>query len=720
MALAGAVALVVPCAMADPLEDALPPPPPRPVALDPIVVTAPRRSLPLEEAPMAVSVFPGAELDAAGVGDTMDLQHLEPSLVFKTNSRFGQPYIRGVGSDLISIGADPSVATFVDDVYQARPVSAFQDLYDVERVEVVKGPLGTLFGRNATGGALRLFTKSPGPELEADGDFTYGNFDRARLRAAVNVPLVDERLFARVSGLWSEGDGFSENVFLDEDLDDVDLWSVRGQVLALPGESFELHLRGDFTRQDDSRSLAPYPDPDCCANLGIASGGIVPDDPRETTSDVSNHVRFTSWGASADVSWRGSEFALTSITAFRRTDWTQILDPDLTNAPISSNTGDEQSDTWSEEIQLSYDAGGRFTGLLGLYFLHEDGSQDLVLELPLLFVRNQPSGDVETEAFALFGEGRVQLTPRFAASAGLRWSHEQREQDFVQVVSDPFGAIGPAGGGTLRSEDRESWNVFTPRFVLEFAPRDGLLAYFSASRGFKAGGFNTSAFQPAFDPEYLWAYELGFKANLADGRARVALAAFWYDYDDLQLLTLAPGAPVGAFPIVINAGKATLRGLEAELQTRPWAGLDLRASVAYLDAHFDEFVSLDPNNPADDPDRSGDRLPQAPELSATVRASYTWSLGRWGSLTLGGDSSYRSRMWFNPWQDSEVRHGSYALLGARLELAGREGRWSVAAFGRNLTDELYAENVIRQDPLVGKLTFWGAPRTFGVEFAGRF
>jgi iron complex outermembrane receptor protein len=269
-------------------------------------------------------------------------------------------------------------------------------------------------------------------------------------------------------------------------------------------------------------------------------------------------------------------------------------------------------------------------------------------------------------------------------------------------------------------DDEKSWSAITPRFIAEYAPSDGLLAYASASRGFKAGGFNTTALQPSFDPEFLWSFELGLKMRRADDRARLRAAVFWYDYDDLQLPTLAPDRPASEFPIIVNAARARILGLESEFSWRPLRGIETNLALALLDAEFRSFVSVDGNNPVDDPDRSGNRMPQAPELSTSAGVSYVRDLSGRGSVMARIDWSYRSRTYYNPFEDPEVDQGGYHLLRASAEYTLPSGRWSVALLGENLTDRLYAQNVFRIDSSTGALRFWGPPRTVSVRLRGRF
>lgn len=689
--------------------------------LEEIIVTAERREVDIQRAPLSVAALTGAQLDASTIQSTIDLQYRMTGFVFKTNTVLGQPYIRGVGSDIISAGADASVATFVDDVYQSRAVASIQEFFDLDRVEIVKGPQSTLFGRNVTGGAVRVFSKRPQPELAAEADVLYGNYDRVRLRGVLNAPLAGERLSVRLAGLLTDRDGYTDNVLSGRTLDGEDLWAVRGQVLFAPTEDFELLLIGDYSDEDSTRTLGNYPDTGCCVNLGILFGGVVPSDPRKVTHDVDDRARARARGLSARLTWDSGRLKVTSISAYRKTSFTEALDLDATNVPAVANFPMEDSDTFTQDVQLTSDTSGRLEWIAGLFYLRESAFQLLDIQLPIFSAYSRPSGDIDTEAYAIYGQGSYRLTDRWRVTTGIRFSHEERSQDFAQTISDPLGAVtGAPGVIELAGSDSKAWDSWTPKLGLEWFGSDTLLVYGSASKGFKAGGLNSNALQPAFDPETLWAYEIGLKSSPWDGRARFNVAAFWYDYDDIQLLTLAPDAPTGAFPIVVNAAAATVKGVEAELQAQLTRGLALDAAVTLLDAAFDEFVSIDPNNPTGDSNRAGQPMQQAPDVSTSLGLQYGWDVGAAARLTARGEWRYTSEVFFNAFADPFVRQAGYSLFNARIGIEGGEGRWYVAAFGRNLGDKLYAQTKVRQDPLVGNLNVWGAPRTYGVELGARF
>ena len=688
-------------------------------ALPPIIITAPQwQPVDALRLPTTVNVMSAKKLDEAGVNESSALQYLTPGLVFKKNAVFGQPYLRGVGSDLISAGADPGVSTYADGVYQARSAGAIQNFFDVERVEVLKGPQGVHLGRNALGGAISVITKDPEFYRSADADLLYGSYDQRQFRGVVNTPIEGTDLAFRLAGLISKRDGYTENIFLDRELDDEDLYALRGKLRYAPSDDLDLLFTVETSHEDDSRGLGQQPDLEAGINGGILLGGTVPDDPREVTHNIaqSAKVDYTRYSAKLSSDLGGVNFL--STTAYQESDISMMLDLDSTEIDFSMNEPEERSNVFTQEFRLTSNRDHAFGWIAGLYYLHEDAAKIQDIQLPLFGVRNRADGDVETDAYAAFGELSYRFAPDWEATAGIRYSHDRRQFELAQTIQDPLGMVGPPGTIQIMQEDDKSWDAVTPELALTYIPSENELLYAKASRGFKSGGFNTSAAQPSFDPEFLWAYEIGYKAARRVGGINGSL--FYYDYDDIQLLTLPVGAPVGAYPIVINAAKATVKGMDLDGWLKPTPRLTLSLGLTLLDARFDDFVAIDPNNPTDDPDRSGDKLPQAPDVSLNLGARYSWPVDGYGKATLSGEYRYQSAVYFNPANDPAVRQDAYGLVNASLVFESHGDPWYAELYGRNLTDELYAENIIRLDPLIGTIYFWGAPRTFGLRVGYRW
>lgn len=693
---AAALVFAAPALAADPPED--------------IIVTAERRERPLEKAPLSLAVFSGEGLDESGIQTTLDLPLRIPGMVFTTNTVLGQPYIRGVGSDIISVGAENSVATFVDGVYRARPLAALQDFYDVERVEVLKGPQGTLFGRNATGGAIHLHSKDPAPELAGGADFLYGSFDELRIRAFANVPVVDERVLARVAGMWTQRDGYLHNEFLGTRVDDEDLGALRGKLTATPHEKLQILVSGDYSREQSSRNLAPKLGEPLTGSPAFLAGGTVPAAPRRVFYDTEPKPDVEDYGGSARLELALDEISVTSLTAYRETHVSEALDLDATELDFLTNFPREDSQVVTQELQLASTTGGRFEWLAGVFYLHEDAFQSLDVTIPPLGIRDQPSAQLDVDAVGVFGDLSWNASEQWRASVGLRYSYEHKRQHFRELLNGTVIADFDAAA---------DWHAPTPRFVVEYTPWQQLFLYASAARGFKSGGFNSGVFQEEpFDPEFVWAVEVGARASPWE-RTRLHAALFYYAYDDIQLQVISPDAVI-PFPRVENAGSATIWGAEAELGVEPLDGLRLDLSGAFLDAHFDQLTTLDPNDLMGDPDQSGNRMPRAPEFAAWVGVQYTLSLGRFGTLTPRAEYRYQSAIFFNVFEDPQVRQPGFSLGSLWLGYEDRTGRYSAAVFARNLGDELYRQSNIRVDGQVGNLIFWGAPRTYGFQIGVRF
>ncbi|HEB98606.1 MAG TPA: TonB-dependent receptor [Thiotrichales bacterium] len=678
----------------------------------PLIVISPEwRPIDAQSVARTVHRFGGESLTAGGTSSTIDLQYETPGFLFKTNSVLGQPYLRGVGSDVITAGAEPSVATFVDGVYHPRAYDSIVDFYDLDRVEVLKGPQGVSLGRNVVGGAISIHSRDPEPYRSAWGEVLYGSYDKRSFRGAVNVPLTPQFAF-RLAGNLTRREGYSHNIFLGEDADNENHGGVRGKLRYRPGDEFDLLLTAEYRREDSNRAIAPWPDPVHGVNGGIQMGGIVPPNPRELTSNVRPVIDTDYRRYSLRAGWVLDRHELVSTTALVDSRARLSLDLDGTNADFAANHPSGDSRTLTQEFRLFTRNEPRFNWTLGAFLLDEQARQRLDVRLPQAGIISQPDGRVGSQSWALFGQAGYLLAPRWKIRAGLRYTRDQRKLDLTKTVTSS------AGRSESRQQERKSWQATTPEIVLEYSPRKHALYYASYSRGYKAGGFNTSSIQPAFDPEDLRAIELGTKARFLGQRAQLNAALFHYDYRDMQLRTPPPDASGGAYPMVINAARSAILGLDlnGRYQASPRLGLSL--DLTLMDARFVDFVSIDPNNPGRDPDRSGKRLPQAPRLSLNAGTEYQWSTNP-GRFRLRAHYLYQSDVYFNIYQDEHVRQKSYGLFNASLEFSSRHSGWYAILYGRNLTDRLYRQTVIRADPLTGIKHFWGPPRTLGLTVGYR-
>jgi len=652
----------------------------------------------LQLVPSTVNMFSALQLDSAGVQNTHQLQTITPGLVFTSNVGMGQAYLRGVGST-VSAASAARVATFVDGVYLTRAVQAMQDFFDVKRVEVIKGPQGVHLGRNVVGGAISIITQDPQPYREAYVDALYGSSNQRQLRGMVNQPL-DNNWSLRIAGLMDKRDGYSRNIYRDEDIDDRDYYAWRGKLRYQPTNKLDVIFSAEQNRQDDTSNMAKQPNPDVGVNGGILLGGTVPDDPREVTHNTDQYQDSRGNVYSTKITWKTGDIELRSITAYQSIKQDDASDLDGTNVDFASNYPASVVDNYSQEFRLGSYQGETFNWIAGVFLSKEDATQQDDVHLPLMGYENLSMSSTVNDSYALFGEINYLFSAKWQGRAGLRYTYS-------------LGVLGPAGVSTTQLQAQQDWQAVTPELGLTFHADADTFYYGKISRGYTSGGYNAYAVQPSYDPEYMWAYEAGVKSDIPSRLLRINAALFYYDYSDMQLLTLPPTAPPGTLPIITNAAEAVIQGIDLQVWYQPVTDLELTAGTTLLDARYKEFNSVDPNNPADDPDRAGDRLPMAPDVSLVLGATYHWSQLREGDLRLSVNYKYQSAVYFNAYQDDAVRQDAYGLVNASLSYSGYSSHWYTELYGNNLTDELYAQNIIRIDPVLGTARYWGEPRTFG-------
>ena len=697
---------------------------------DEVVTTAFKRVENVQEVPATLKVFTPHDLELAQVDNTQSLRNLEPSLVFTTNSAFGQPYLRGVGSDLFTPGAESSIATYVDNIYQTRSVSSVQNFFDMERVAVLKGPQGVFFGKNAVGGAINLTTQKPTDDFGGQVNFSYGNFDHTRLDGHINIPIKADKIALRLAGLSENRDGFTRNVQTGGRIDSADLLALRGHLALSVSEEFDVLLSANYSTEDSSRNLAARVNPEGGPAIADFFGAVRPDDIFELASNDDGQLELDNYNLSATVNYDLGWAKFKSITAYNDTDLQQSVDLDASQLEFANNSGFQTSESFTQEFLLVSEGKDAVEWVVGLFYLDEDASQEINnrLNFPILVPNtlDQIGGRVQTESIGVFGNVKYHFDDAWALSAGLRYNYDSRELDFFQNTTlfdpFPFGPDGPEGAPlTLPStnQDEASFNDITPNLTLEYNLADGGLLYGSISKGYKAGGFNTNVNQSSFEEESLWAYEAGIKTSFWENRARVNGAAFIYDYSDLQLLTIPPGAPVGTFQIVINAGEASIKGAELDVAFAATESLSFDLGLALLDAEYDSFIATNPNVPDQlDVDRSGERLPRAPEISFRAGAQYeTQLLGR--GIALSANVRYESFQFLDAFQDELVSRDENVAVDAQLTY-GLSDSINLNFWARNITDEETVGSALRVDGLFGVIEFYTPPRTYGASLSFDF
>ena len=706
-----------------------------------IIVTAQKRSESLRNVPISITALTGDTLAASGIQDTERLSTLTPGLIVQ-RSVVGKISIRGVGNENYTISGDPGVAVHSDGVYIARAAAGLFDLFDIARVEVLRGPQGTLYGRNATGGVINVLPNTPDPSgLHASAAGEYGKYDYFRIEGMVNAPLGGGWA-GRVAGLYSKRDGFTKNTNADasrrgfDSFDSKDIWAVRGQI-AYDGDS-PLKARLSVEYLNDDSNLPAYKYLNRPNALPTADfGGFGPGDLRTVNQGIELQIpgasrgvgsdadvfKTNQFGASLHLDYDFGNVTLSSISGYRDTKFNYLDDGDGSDVFYVNYIQQDKSKQYSQELQLS----GKFGSidwLLGGFYFHETGNS--FIALPFTFGFNLPffiqiDGTAKTDAVAGYGELRWQATDRLKLTVGGRYAHEKRAAKYRYEVN--FGAP------FVQTPDLEAtFNAFTPRFVVDFRATDRVNLYASATRGFKSGGFNLLAVQPGFNPEKVWSYEAGFKSTFAGGKGSLNGNVFYYNYKDIQV-----GQIVNLSSVLTNAAKATVKGAEIEFLARPVPALEIGATLAYLDAKYDRFCTGDPTRPsapvnancsaANPIDLAGNRFPRAPEWTVTTSAQYTADLGNASTLMLRADLRMQSLTYFTQFNRRLVSQPAYEVANARVTYTLPGGRFSIGGFVNNIFDTTYFNEVLESgafNPQLVAQAYVAPPRTYGVTAGVKF
>ena len=657
--------------------------------------------------PMAVSVLSGDELERADVHTVEQLAGLSPSVNFSQNTGFAQLTIRGIGTNAVFAGSDPSSTVYLDGVYLARPAGLLADFVDVERVEVLRGPQGTLYGRNVVGGAVNIVSRMPTNEPEASVRLVAGSPGEIRTNARVSGPLVRGRVMGSATILRGVRDGFVRDLDHPQDpLGGEDVTAALGRLRVILNRRSELVFSADTTHQDPTPMSYPKV-------LAVKPGFQVnnPADLHEVHTSVPAVSEKVENGGSMRLTAQiAPSTTLTSLTAYRTLDYELVVDGDITELDLTvSNVHDIQRQ-WSEELTVAHQ-GSRLTWIGGLFVFDEADRQPTRVRLDGLGFTNQLDPDVDARSRALFGQATLALTSRLSGTAGLRYTQE--DKSIVNggrrvTLTTPSVVVD---GSAYDYADSISHAAWTPKLGVEARLAEGRLAYVSATRGFKSGGFNLTS--PAagrgYAPEYVWSYEGGLKVVAARGRATLDLAAFHADYTDLQVQTTI-------FPGVIdisNAATAVIRGVEAEGAVRFTPAIQAGGHVAWLTAKYDQYAAIGVGGVS--VDVAGHRLSNAPAWTGRLWLEWARAIGNGARLSLRADARGQSTVYFTPFNDAVQRQVPYGLLDVSAELRARSGRWAFGAFARNLTSEDYITGTFSSPlPAIGGRP--GDSRQAGLQF----
>jgi iron complex outermembrane receptor protein len=673
-----------------------------------IVVTATRMGeTRLQSTPIAVTALSGDKLAERGVRDVQDLKAYVPSLQVSDLSGYTQLYIRGVGSNIVFVGSDPSTTIHLDGIYLARPLSYLSDFLDVERVEVLRGPQGTLYGRNSVGGTINVVSRRPSDSFEGQVQAGYGSYDRYGVQAYVTGPIaggVRASLAADISG----HDAYRDNVSTGNDAEDLKSRGVRGQILVPIGPSGTWIVRADWSRQ--SGAFGAYPK--LLRPTGVATDDAILGDFGKVAMDGDNHTVLKNYGGSSDLSLGlGDALTLRSLTGYRVFRGSILADADSSSTTILRNLiAPIRQHQFSQELTL-LGHGDRFDWVLGGYYFDERNREPLTLALFPFGVSHIQRPLLQARSYAGFAQGEYHLSDQWSVIAGVRYTRERKRyaiSDYFAASTDPDPAVAAAGfvlsgvpglPAPFAIDTRRHDSAVTPKFGINFTPADHILLYASATRGFKSGGYDYGANNAVdaaagYGPEKLWSYEAGLKSDLLDRWLRLNLTGFYYDYTDLQVQSYVQvGASLGAR--TQNAATARVKGIEAEIVAKPVGALELTANIAWLDAKYRSYPNAFVTGFGTF-DASGKRLNNAPRWSATLGAAYRIDLQSSGGIDLGVDTHLQSRVFFTAANDGigtvtayPEQQGSYGTVNARIGWTSTDGALKVQLAGTNLFDRDY-------------------------------
>ena len=726
----------------------------RAAQLDEIIVTASRREGSLQDIAVSISALSGDTLETRGITNFEDIKRVAAGLYLEipSNSSSASVRIRGVGT-AGNTGLDSSVGVLVDGVYQMFPGMAFTELMDIERVEVLRGPQGTLFGRNTTAGAIQIHTRNPETDaFSGNVQGVLGNFDSRELRGTLNIPLVEDKLAIRLSGNTVERDGYMRNAFLGKDTRSLDREGVRLKVLWNATDDLEVLWSSEYqsTESQIDQGLVRYgsdnitqglpfsgePWQNIAALLGKALpplelGRAQQNDLDRSKDVVERHI--------LTLNWSLPEHNLRSVSAYEEFEASVQQDRDRTILDLSFLDVESRSHVITQELVFSSERDGPLSYLVGAFYQKEDLSTDvylldgadmIALRGGLVLPPTLVTSPRANSSVAGFGSVTYEFTDHWRLTAGARYTEDTK--DMKQIMTLPIAGMPPV----MPMDDKKIFREWTWSTKLQYDVTPDKMVYFAYDRGYKSGGFNAqntgcilsgglfsclSADQLLFDPETTDSIEVGVKSQWLDGRLRFNGALFYQTYDDFQV---AEALTDQAYILISNAAKVESKGVEFDLSALLTDNLILDASVAWVNSEYDKFESAPCARPAQSrceggaQNLSGRHLDNAPKTTANVGLSYQAPLNNGLEWFARADASYRSATYLHVSQDTWTNQSGYALYSAQLGLEAVDGQWKATLWGKNLGDKTYGQ--AGDSDFGGVRITQGLPRTYGVTLDWRF
>lgn len=741
----------------------------RQMVLEEVIVTATKRASNLQDVAVAVTALGEELLQEAQINNADELTFVVPSLNMQ---RGGDPRsssfaIRGIGTQSFSSAVEPSVSTMLDGVVMGQSGQAFMQLLDVERVEVLRGPQGTLFGKNSTGGVVHIVTKNPSEKQTAEMMGAVVTDNEYRAGVTLSGPATDT-LGYRLSAVGSSIDDFTDNVYDGDELNGSDDWSVRGKLRWLPVEYLEFKWASDYSQLATNANAAPI------RSLEPVGGNekqvqsildsLSPVRPGKQNEDVNiNDLPFSnvdSWGHSLEANWDVGEFVLTSISAFREFSVEAFADVDgqPTNVLGLRQTGNSDQDQFTQELRILSPGDGQLSYVAGLFYYDQTVKRNFQRNFEIIAGspgRGTADFTVNTTNWAAFGEATWHFNEAWRLIVGVRYTQDELDFTFERTLTGPQVGLPPPVAQTPGSTDE---NNLSPKVVLQWNYSDEGMTYLSYTEGYKGPAFDMAfgvdpVDLPRVDPEVSRSWELGVKTALLDGRVRLNTAVFHSVYADFQAQSffdpdgIPPACPdarpdcnVGDDPggfLLINAGEVSTQGVEVDFLAQVTDNFRLTGAVAYIDAGIDDYPAgecsggqvvrgengCSRTNSLQD--LSGGELPFAPKWKGNLAASYTVPLDGSFDLILKTMVRAQDEVQYSLSQDAHTIEDGYAIYDASVVFEDHSDRWRATVFVKNIGDTFYASSIQPNNPNIlpnGYNHRYGkdARRTFGVEMRYRW
>lgn len=710
--------------------------------LEEITVTAERRTESIQDVPIAITAFTATDIARAALYDVESLQHKVPGLTFEQTFGRSRTTLRGVSSDVQNASSETGVAMYVDGVPVSSMTGQLGAQSDLERIEVLRGPQGTLYGRNVVGGAINYWTKVPGNEAEGSITAHLGNGDTYGVEGGYSFPLVEDVLSARISGSWEESDGHFDNVLdipddpiTGMDPDESETFSARLVLNWRPTDNLQFITRAShYSHEYAGPGMNQIVDVAPVFGISVqALGGFVPPDfteyannwPPGTDVEETTISETISWDI-ADLGFLG-DVNLKSLTAYRNFKWVHMVEFEGSDLDIGQQsyfdpvTGEfeprsEDFDTISQEFVLTSQNDSRLEWTAGFFYYHREGDElarsrlgsDLLGVPGFELVGQFDFFDLKTESIAAFAQVTWSVFDWARLDLGARYTDESKE---ALISLNIFGAA-------CQIDEETDFKQWTPHVGLEFDPAEHVMLYLKATRGFRSGGFNNvDCVETVFDEETMWSYEAGIKSRWLDERLQLNLAAFYLDYGSYQVY-----APIAIGQSRFLTFPGSVQGVEVEADLLPVENLTISLGASFMDSEFDDATTLNPFFGIPDDNIGGNPFPRTPEESVNLSVDYVIP-AELAEFTLHYDFSYKSNQSIN-YVSYPFRMPSYSVHNAWLHLAnpgGGDNGLELQFYVNNFTDEEYLTGMFPSSaPTIGVLGHYANPRTYGVRATYNF